>query len=161
MKLSIHGAGRNCILFVMLPAAILWGCQHEPDYSKELKPLVDKYNEVWQTGNVDELDAIFDSRFMRHSDIATSVEGLEHLKVLISDFREAYPDLKLVSLDEVYVKDRFAGRWSLTAASAGLQVWGVHIIHFANGKITEEWDAYDNLPFMAQRGYTITPPGQL
>lgn len=146
-------------MFFMLPAAVLWGCRQEPNYSKELKPLVDKYNEVWQTGNVEELDAIFDPAFLRHSDIATSVEGLENLKTLITDFRAAYPDMRIVSLDEVYSKDRFAGRWSLTAS--GIQVWGVNIIHFKNGKISEEWDAYDNLPFMAQRGYTITPPGQL
>lgn len=160
MKLSIHDASRSCILFFMLPAAVLCGCRQEPNYSKELKPLVDKYNEVWQSGNVEELDAIFDPAFLRHSDIATSVEGLENLKTLITDFRAAYPDMKIVSLDEVYSKDRFAGRWTLSAAGAGIQVWGVNIIHFKNGKISEEWDAYDNLLFMAQRGYTIMPPGQ-
>ncbi|MCH9028313.1 MAG: ester cyclase [Bacteroidetes bacterium] len=144
------------------------GCQQQTDYSKELKSLVDKYNSVWETGNVDELDAIFDPNFVRHADASTSAEGLDALKKMIKDFHTAYSDKKLVSEEEIYTKDKFVGRWTFTATNTGpgemaptgktIKIWGINIIHFENGKIVEEWDGYDNQTFMEQLGFTMVSP---
>jgi len=146
------------------------GCQQQTDYSKELKPLFDKYYEVWETGNLDELDTIIGPNFVRHSDKGTSVEGLENLKKMISGFRTAFPDLKVVSNEEIYTENKFAGRWTFTGTNTGpgempptgksVTMWGINIIHFENGKIVEEWDAFDNLPMMEQLGFMITPPSE-
>ena len=156
------------LAFVLFVVAAVSGCQQQPDYESSLKPLVDKYNEAWNTGNANDLDAIVDPAFIRQSDIATSVEGLHDLKALIADFRKAYPDLRIVLEDEIYGKDKFVGRWTLTATATGkegtratgepIRVWGINIIHFHNGRIVKEYDAYDNLPFMVERGFSITPP---
>ena len=140
----------------------------QPDYSKELKPLVDKYNEVWQTGNVDELDAIMDENFIRHSDPLTSAEGLYNLKKVINEFKTAYPDVKIVSEEEIYSENRHAGRWSVTATNTGpgampptgksVKYWGNTIIHFKNGKMVEEWDASNTQQLLEQLGFTMMPP---
>jgi predicted ester cyclase len=155
---------------VLITLVFLAGCQPPPpaDYSKELKPLVDAYNAAWESGNVDALDAIFDPNFVRHSDPGSSAEGLANLKKVIRGFKTSYPDVKLVSEEEIYSKDKFAGRWSFTATHTGpgdipptgksVKQWGINIIHFKNGKIVEEWDGFDNLPLLEQLGYTITPP---
>ena len=167
MKQLIQAFLKVSFPILIITVVIAAGCQQQKDYSKELKPLFDKYYEVWETGNVDELDAIMDPNFVRHSDPGTTAEGLENLKNLIIAFRTSYPDLKLVSNEEIYSENKFAGRWTLTATtttqdmtSTGkeITIWGVNIIHFKNGKIVEEWDGFDNLPFMEQMGFTLTPP---
>jgi predicted ester cyclase len=170
MKSLIKEALLVKLAVLIVAVVFVAGCQQQPDYSKELKPLVDKYNAAWESGNVEGLDAIFDSKFVRHSDVATSAEGLDNLKKVITGFKAAYPDLKLVSNEEVYSKDRFAGRWTLTGTNTGpgempptgkaITMWGINIIHFANGKIVEEWDSFDNLPSIQQLGFTMNPPAE-
>jgi steroid delta-isomerase-like uncharacterized protein len=167
MKQLIHTMLKAGSLLLIMLIAVTTGCQQQPDYSKELKPIFDKYYEVWETGNVDDLDAIFDSKFVRHSDASTSVEGLDKLKKLITEFRTAYPDIKVVSNEEIYSENRFAGRWTFTGTNTGpgempptgksVTVWGINIIHFENGKIVEEWDSFDNVPFMEQLGFIMMP----
>jgi predicted ester cyclase len=142
------------------------GCQQK-DYSKEYKPLVDKYVEVWNTGNVNELDAVMDEKFVRHAE-STSADGLENIKKLITGSRTSFPDLHLVLTDEIFSENRFAAHFSFTATNTGpgqfpptgksVEVWGVVIGHFENGKLSEEWVGYDNQSFMEQLGFTMIPP---
>ncbi|MFV1977205.1 MAG: ester cyclase [Candidatus Scalindua sp.] len=147
---------------------VIVGCQQNTDYSAELKPLVDKYNSAWETGNVDGLDAIFDPNFVRHADKGSSADGIENLKKVIKAFKTAYPDLKLIFSEEFYGENQYAGHWSFTGTNTGpgeipptgksVSQWGVNIIHFKDGKIVEEWDGFDNVPILKQLGYTILPP---
>jgi len=171
MKQLINTILKAGTLFLIIAVLISTGCQQQqPDYSKELKPLVDKYNEVWQTGNVSDLDAIMDPNFVRHSDPGTSAEGMINLKKVINEFKTAYPDVKLVSEEEIYSENRFAGRWSIMATNTGpgampptgkaIKFWGINIIHFQNGKIVEEWDGFDNLPLMEQLGFMMMPASE-
>ena len=142
--------------------------QQKTDFSQKLKPLADKYVEVWNTGNLEELDRIFDPQFVRRANLLPDVNGVDGLKKLMSGFRTAYPDLKIVLSDEVYSENKAAARWTFTGTNTGpgempptgksVKIWGISILHFANGKITEEIVAYDNQSFMEQLGYTMTPP---
>lgn len=151
----------NLLLIIVIVTST--GCQQQKDYSKELKPLFDKYMEAWRTGNVDGLEEIFDSKFVRHSDKGSSANNLEEMKKVIKDFKASFPDAKLVSDEEIFTENKFSGRWSFTATSEGKSVsqWGVNIIHFKEGKIIEEWDSFDNAPFLEQLGYLITPPEEM
>lgn len=163
MKTSIISFAVFCLVIFII------GCQQQKDYSAELKPLVDKYVEVWNTGNVDELDAVMDVNFVRHAG-ATSAEGLDNIKKLVTGTRTAFPDIKLVLDNEIYSENRFASRFYFTATNTGpgqfpptgkpVEVWGVTIAHFENGKLTEEWVGYDNQSFMEQLGFTMIPPTQ-
>ena len=157
--------------FLLLTITILiaFGCQQQMDHPKELKPLVDKYVEVWNNGNVDELDAVMSENFVRHAE-STSAEGLENVKKLITGSRTAFPDIHLVLTDEIFSENRFAARFSFTATNTGpgqfpptgraVEVWGVVLGHFENGKLTEEWVGYDNQSFMEQLGFTMMPPSE-
>ena len=156
-------------LFLFVVFIVLFGCQpQKPDPSQELKPIVDKYHEVWNGGNPDELDTIINSDFVYHSNQAPEVKGTEGIKKVISSLRTAYPDLKLVIEDVLYSEDKEASRWVLTGTNTGpgeisptgksIRVWGESIIHFVDGKITEEWVAFDNQSLMEQLGFTMTPP---
>jgi steroid delta-isomerase-like uncharacterized protein len=145
------------------------GCQQQnPDPSQKLKPIVDKYAEVWNTGNLSDLDAIMDSNYAYHANNLPTVHGIDGQKKVLSSFRTAYPDLKLVVEDEVYSENAVAGRWHITGTNTGagempptgksIDYWGIAIIHIANGKLKEEWTAYDNQNLMEQLGYTMMPP---
>lgn len=163
MKQFIIRILRASSLFLVLTFFIFSGCQQQKDYSKELKPLVDKYLQAWQTGNVDELEAIFHPNFIRHSDKSSSANNLEELKKVIKEFKDNFQDAKLISEEEIFTENKFSGRWSFTATSTGKSVsqWGINIIHFKDGKIAEEWDGFDNIPLLEQLGYAITPPSEI
>ena len=155
------------IITIINTLIFLSGCEQQTNYSKEIDPIVNKYVEVWNGANVDELDAVLDSNFVRHAE-STSSEGLDNLKKLITGTRTAFPDLNLVLNDRIYSENRFAAHFSFTATNTGpgqmpptgksVKVWGVVIVHFADGKATEEWVGYDNQSFMEQLGFTMTPP---
>jgi ketosteroid isomerase-like protein len=162
MKKPVNTFIKTGSLFVIIAIVFSTGCQQQPDYSKDLKPLIDTYFQAWQTGNVDELDTFFDPNFVRHADLGSSADNLEELKKVIKDFKANFPDAKLVSEEEIFTENKFSGRWSFTGTSTGISVsqWGVNIIHFKDGKIVEEWDGFDNAPLLEKLGYTITPPSE-
>ena len=156
-------------LFLIVTIFLTSGCQEQKDYSQELKPLIDKYVELWNSGNVDLLDAVMSTDFVRHAK-STSDDGLKNIKKLITGSRTAFPDLYLVLTDEMFTENRFAAHFSFTATNTGpgqfpptgksVEVWGVVIAHFADGKLTEEWVGYDNQSFLEQLGFTMMPPAQ-
>jgi predicted ester cyclase len=146
------------------------GCQ-QPDPALELKPKFDAGVEAWNTGNLDGLDDIIDSQYVRHvspSTQSTSAEGLDSLKRVITNLRKIYPDFNLTVDDEVYGVDKAAARWRYTGTHSGhgnslltgkqISNTGMSIIHFKDGKVTEEWVIVDGLPVMQQLGYIISPP---
>lgn len=158
-------------LLLMMTAFMTAGCQQHPDASRKLKPLIDKYVDVWNGGDLKGLDAILDPHFVRHANLSPEVEGVEGMMKVISGFRAAYPDLKIVVNDAVYSEDNAsAGRWTLTGTNTGsgvmpptgksVKIWGVSLIRYANGKIAEEWVGFDNQSFMEQLGHTMTPPSE-
>jgi len=162
MKQLINTILKASSLFLVMAFVILSGCQQQPDYSKELKPIFDKYYEVWRTNNVDDLDAIMDPNFVRHADSASSANGLEEMKKVIREFNANLSNMKLVSEEEIFTENKFAGRWTVTATHTAtgksVKQWGNNIIHFKDGKIVEEWDGFDNLPFVEQLGFSVMPP---
>jgi predicted ester cyclase len=168
MKSSIKRHLSEKFIVLLIAFFVIAGCQQQTDYSKELKPLVDIYNSAWETGNTDGFEDIYHPDFVRHSDASTSAQNLEELIKIIKDFHTAYSDKKLVSEEEIYTKDKFVGRWTYTVTHTGpgeipptgktVKLWGINIIHFKDGKIIEEWDAFDNLSYMEQLGYSIVPP---
>lgn len=161
MKRSMLSA---MLLHLFVCAFILLGCQAS-DASKDMKPLTEKYMEVWNTGNLQGLDAIMDPNFHYHDNLSPDVSGLDGLKGIITAFRTAFPDVRLVSDDELYSGDKCAVRWSWTGTNTGagempptgksVRMSGISILHFANGKITDEWLAYDNQALMRQLGVAM------
>ena len=62
MKHLINAILKTGSPFLLVAFILTSGCQQQkPDPSQELKPIVDKYEEIWNNGNLDDLDAIMDS----------------------------------------------------------------------------------------------------
>jgi len=142
------------------------GCQQQ-DTSKEWKPILDGYEEAWNTGNLDILDEIIDPQFVRICP-RRQTDGLDSLKKMITSFRENYPDIHFTLDELIYDGDKSASRWSFTATNSGLgnphlkgkQVnqTGMSIMRMKNGKAVEERVEFNDLSWMRQLGYTLTPP---
>lgn len=160
MKTSVKTILHLNISILIITFLVVTGCNSKPNVSNELKPLVYKYVDAWNSGNLGQLDPIIDLNFVYHSNQSPIVNGIDELKKAMTNFRSAFPDMKLVLTDEIYSENEAACMWSLTGTNTGkgamrptgkpIKIWGTTIFHFANGKITGEWTAFDNLSVLTQ-----------
>ena len=168
MSKLINTSLKTGSLLLLIAVLFTIGCQQpKPDPSVELKPIVDKLIEVWNNGNLDELDVIIDPNFVRSVNQIPDVEGVDGLIKVVTAFRTAYPDVKLTWDNGIFSENRVAGRWTFKGTNTGpsempptgrsVNIWGESIFYIENGKITREIVAYDNLAFMEQLGYTMMP----
>lgn len=168
MKHPMRSLLQAVSLIAVLAAFIMTGCQPKPDPAITLQPPLDKYVDIWNGADAKGLESILDAHFVRHSNLLPDVEGIEGMKKVIAGFRTAYPDVKITLNDRLFSENKSAARWTFTGTNTGpgemaptgkaVKVWGTSIIHFANGKMTEEWVAFDNHAFMEQLGLVMTPP---
>jgi len=49
------------------------------------------------------------------------------------------------------------GQGEMPPTGKQIKIWGISIVHFANGKLTRESIAFDNQALMDQLGYTMMP----
>jgi steroid delta-isomerase-like uncharacterized protein len=84
----------------------------------------------------------------------------------------AFPDIHVTVEDAFGVDDRVALRWTMTATHTGDQlgipasgkkvsVNGMTMVRFANGKIVEGWDNWDQLNLMKAIGAVEVPKARL
>ena len=155
-------------LFLLIAVIFVTGCQQpKQDPSQELKPVVDKFVEIWNNGNLDELDAIFDPGFVRIVNQTPIVKGVDGLKKVMAGFRTAFPDLKLTIDNEVYTENSAVARWTFSATNTGpgdipptgksVEIWGLDMLQFVNGKISKQMVAYDEKSLLEQLGFTMMP----
>jgi steroid delta-isomerase-like uncharacterized protein len=95
------------------------------------------------------------------------VEGIEGLKAVINSFRTAFPDAKLIVEEEIYSENKAIIRWRFTGTNTGegetpatgnqIEIWGISILQFEDGKLTREDVAFDNQSLMEQLGFTMVP----
>ncbi len=159
------------LLGLMVCAGLLVGCQR-PDPVQEatakLKPAVDVYVSAWNTGNLNTLDAICDPRVVRFDRMADAYRGLDSLKRNIALVRAMYPDFKVTVEEELYVGDRAVVRWTITGTNIGpgdfpptgksFKISGLSLSRFVDGKLAEEYAAYDSHSMLKQLGFYLTPP---
>jgi steroid delta-isomerase-like uncharacterized protein len=118
--------------------------------------------EVWNQGNLEFADEIF-NRYVSHQPDGSVLErGPEDVKRFVSEFRAAFPDLRL-SIDEqiadgdkVVIRATFRGTHqrefrSMAPTGKEVEVKGITIFRFSSeGKVVESWDSYDQLRMMRQ-----------
>ena len=87
--------------------------------SEENKALVRRYfEEIWDKGNLDLIDELLTTDFVRHGPTATEgeVRGQEGFEGLVSMYRSALPDLR-VSIEDQMPRVRW---WLLAGGLAAL-----------------------------------------
>ncbi|MBC8427815.1 alpha/beta fold hydrolase, partial [bacterium] len=130
-------------------------------------------DEVWNQGNLDVIDEIFNAEPIRHdpaTDYAYGPSSIEILKQTVTDYRTAFPDFH-ITLDDVFAEgDKGVSRWTLTGTHLGelmgmpatgksVSATGMNILRFADGKIVETWWAWDLMGLMQQLTAQIIPEG--
>ncbi len=134
--------------------------------SEDNKALIRRYfEEVWDKGNLDFIDELFTTNFVRHGPTATEgeVRGLDGFKALVSMYRSALPDLRVPIEELIAEGDRVVTRWTARGTHQGelmgnaptgnrASVSGILIDRISGGKIEEEWVDYDTLHLMQQIG---------
>ena len=140
--------------------------------SEENEALVRRYfEEIWDKGNLDVIDELFTTDFVRHGPTGTEgeVRGLEEFKDLVRMYRSAIPDLQAPIEDLIAEGDRVVSRWRTRGTHQGelmgnaptgnqASVTGIIIDRISGGKIEEEWADYDTLHLMQQIG-AVPQPG--
>jgi steroid delta-isomerase-like uncharacterized protein len=134
--------------------------------SEENKALVRRYfEEIWDKGNLDLIDELFTTNFVRHGPTATEgeVRGQEGFESLVSSYRTGLPDLRIPIEDQIAKGDRVVTRWRARGTHQGelmgnaptgnpATVTGILVDRINGGKIEEEWADYDTLHLMQQIG---------
>jgi len=155
--------------FLLLITLTFVTCQKK-DYSTELNPIIDKYLDAWNEGNLDILDDITSLDFeLRINPDFEAKSGRDKLKESITNTKIAYPDFLVTVNDRLFVSDTAVViHWTITGTNTGegshpptgnkAQSNGFSVIFFANGKLTGEWIAYSDLTWVKQLGFIITPP---
>ncbi|MGW8192667.1 MAG: ester cyclase [Desulforhopalus sp.] len=125
------------------------------------------YQEAYNEGNLDALNDLIDTRYLRHQPPMKDVQGLEAYKAFISEVRDAYTDFNMV-LDETLTADnKTVVRLTLKGKHTGkiptlrtpptgkeIAMPGCVISTWDDGKIVEEWVYNDYLGLAYQFGVT-------
>ena len=136
--------------------------------SEENKALVRRYfEEIWDKGNLDLIDELFTTDFVRHGPSATEgeVRGQEGFESLVSMYRSALPDLRIPIEDQIAEGDTVVTRWTAHGTHQGelmgnaptgnpATVTGILVVlaRDPHGIFEEEWVDYDTLRLMQQIG---------
>ncbi len=152
----------TCLLLLAL-VVFHSGC-NKKDPAAELSPKIDKLLAYWNTGNFEGIEDVLHPEFeMRMSPNYEPEKGIEAFKESVSKTRESYPDFKITIEEGVYGENVAAGRWTIHATSKTgkiMNVMGISMLHFADGKIKDEWISSNDLLWMEQLGYQLLPPAK-
>jgi steroid delta-isomerase-like uncharacterized protein len=132
------------------------------------KALVRRFaEEVWSKGNVDVAMDIFDPDYIRH-DLrpGNPLPGPEGQKRIATDFRAAFPDIRMQTDLIVAEGDMVVMRWTAEGTNTGswgkisptgkrASFSGVNIFRIRDGKVVELWNHRDDLGLMQQLGVPI------
>ena len=131
-----------------------------------LKEIASLFTEdLWDKGNLNIADDIFQQEFMDHDPVQGQRPGLEGYKQMISAFKSAFPDLRVRNEDviEDERQNKVVVRWTAQGTHTGelmqipatgkkVSLKGVDILRVEDGKILERWGEFDALGMLAQLG---------
>jgi steroid delta-isomerase-like uncharacterized protein len=92
------------------------------------------------------------------------VRGYEQARRFVSSFFAAFPDINITVEDVIAEGDQAVSRYTIRGTHRGetedfgppterqVELKGITIHRFEDGKIVEEWEAYDNLSLLQQLG---------
>src|SRR5216683_2961216 len=105
------------------------------------------FEEVWNQGRDGAIDELLSPEGVGFglAEAGTEVHGPEQFRPFVRNFRDAFPDLRVIVEDMVAEADKVAIRFRVT---------GTTIIQFANGMLVHGWNNWDQLGMMEQLGLT-------
>jgi predicted ester cyclase len=117
-----------------------------------------------QGGDLDTAGEFYAPNYVLHEPTSGEVRGLEVARQFAATYREAFPDLQSAIEDQVAEGDKVVSRFSGRGTHLGetedfgpatgnsVEITGITIDRFAEGRIVEEWTSYDALGLLQQIG---------
>jgi steroid delta-isomerase-like uncharacterized protein len=122
------------------------------------------FEEVWNKGNLQVTDDLFTPNYTHHDSSTPDVgRGPESEKKRVTLYRTAFPDLRLTVEDIIAEGETVVARWSCRGTHKGdlngiaptgkhVNITGISIARFTNGKMSEGFVNWDALSLMQQLG---------
>ncbi len=160
----------SLIIFLLFSIFIYNGCQQQEERTytdAELKLIMDNNRQLWNGGNVDLVDTLYAEGCVRHNADVGDSEGPEGVKGFVKWVYTAYPDFKVNFNEPMKLKNRIVVQWAADGTNNGplnenmpatgkkVSFSGIGMSIIENGKITEEWVYYNQLPIYRQMGYEL------
>lgn len=125
--------------------------------------------ELINAGEIDRIDEVFAADVLDHDKAPEQGEGVEGTKGFFRTLSSAFPDAHLevdqlvADEDNVVIAYRLSGTHQgdfqgVPATGKRVEVRGVQVGRFADGKIVERWGATDELGILRQLGAQVTAP---
>ena len=146
------------------------GCQPQEERTytdAEVQKIFDNATKLWNGGAIEIVDTIYAENSVYHNADFMEAKGPAEIKEFVKWVYTAYPDLA-VTLDEpMKFKDKIVITYKATGTNNGpsgenmpatgkkMSFNGVSISKIENGKITEEWNYYNQLTINKQLGYKL------
>lgn len=110
-------------------------------------------NEMWNTGNLDVIDDVY----------APSEDGHEGVRMFVTAFRAAFPDLHISIEDQIAEGDRVATRYTSRGTHQGaimgiaptgeqMTMAGIETHRFVDGKVVDLWNSFDPMSMLQRLG---------
>ncbi|MFQ5447935.1 MAG: ester cyclase, partial [Saprospiraceae bacterium] len=129
----------------------------------------DKVVDLWNNGNMTVAEEIYAPDFKRISPMGTTT-GIDEFKAGYDSMKKVYSDVKLTINDYWAKGDKVTVLWNFSATNTGpfaenmpatgkaFSNDGVSILTLKDGKIVNDWAAWDQLSIFTELGYTLQPP---
>jgi len=123
-----------------------------------LKRLID---EVYNQKNFNVIHEIADSNYVEHTNGVTT-NSAEAIKETVTYLNNQDPDFAIIIEDMIAKGDNVTIRWIYSGKNKKFNkkviIHGIFIGQFANGKMVEGWQIFDNWSRYKQLGYTLISP---
>ena len=138
--------------------------------AQENKAIVRRAFEAINKGDLAFWDDMLADDFVYRDPAQPHALGKENYKQYLATIRTAYPDVHFTLEDISAEGDTVAVRWTFLGTQEGeirgisptgkkVLMTGMHIYHFASGKVVNLWANWDTLGYLQQLG-VIPPLGQ-
>jgi steroid delta-isomerase-like uncharacterized protein len=121
------------------------------------------WEEIVNKQNPQAIEEVYAPNFVWHEP-DQDIQGYEQAKQFVSAFFKGFPDINISVEDVIAEGDKAVTRYTIRGTHQGeteefgpptekqMELKGITIHRIEDGKIVEEWEAYDNLSVMQQLG---------
>ena len=125
------------------------------------------FQEVWNDGRTETIYDLFSPQGVAHGQESAEGElhGPQEFEGFVRKIRAAFSDVQLTVEDVFATDDKGVLRWSgvmkhtsdalgVPASHRTVRLRGITMVRFADGKVIESWDNWDQLGMLQQIGAT-------
>src|SRR5215217_2567168 len=130
--------------------------EHNKDLARQAWEIVNQHNP-------DLIEEFYPPDFVWHEPDG-DIQGYEQAKQFVSAFFKGFPDINITVDDVIAEGEKVVSRYTIRGTHQGvfvkvaapterqMELQGITMHRFEDGKIVEEWEAYDNLSVLQQLG---------